>query len=98
MQLDCLRAEDFEPLRDRPIAVTARGESLDLELCEVKRLSAHAFRQEAPFSLVLRSARGAPALSQGMVRLAHPKLGELEVFLVPIGPDSLGMRYEITFN
>lgn len=98
MQLDRLRIEDFEPLRNRPIAVTAQGVSLNLELCEVKRLTAHAMRQEAPFALILRAPRGAAAIGQGMIRLAHPELGEFELFLVPIGPDSAGMRYEITFN
>ncbi len=98
MQLDHLRVEDFEALRGHPITVTTRDGSVSLELCEARRLAAHALRPQAPFALVLRAPLGAAAIGQGMVRLAHPELGELELFLVPIGPDSVGMRYEITFN
>lgn len=49
------------------------------------------------FSLIFR----APAeflAPQQIYRLEHAKLGSLEIFLVPIGPDASGMRYEAVFN
>jgi hypothetical protein len=36
-------------------------------------------------------------LPQGSYPLGHQELDGLELFLVPIGPDSLGMRYEAAF-
>jgi hypothetical protein len=39
----------------------------------------------------------APVLPQGIQRLSHAELGELDLFLVPIGPDAQGMRYEAAF-
>jgi hypothetical protein len=51
----------------------------------------------APFSLVFRSPPGAP-LPQHIYRLQHDELGVLDLFLVPIGPDDEGMRYEAVFS
>jgi hypothetical protein len=53
--------------------------------------------RRSPFSLVFRGP-AAPALPQRTWPLAHETLGRLEIFLVPIGPDASGMRYEAVFN
>ena len=50
-----------------------------------------------PFSLVFRSPPGAP-LPQRIYRLQHEELGALDLFLVPIGPDEVGMCYEAVFS
>ena len=54
-------------------------------------------RRKAPFSLVFRGPMD-PLLPQRIYRFEHESLGELEIFIVPIGPDSEGMRYEAVFN
>ena len=48
------------------------------------------------FSLVFRGPVD-PLLPQRTYRLEHAELGALDIFLVPIGPDSEGMRYEAVF-
>jgi hypothetical protein len=48
------------------------------------------------FSVVFRGLM-APVLPQGTYHFTHAELGELDLFLVPIGPDSEGMRYEAAF-
>ena len=53
-------------------------------------------QERLQFSLVFRGP-SAPVLRQGSYGLAHAELGELELFLVPLGPDSEGMRYEAAF-
>ena len=53
--------------------------------------------RRAPFSLVFQGP-GSPVLPQRIYRLEHPELGALDVFLVPIGHDAGGMRYEAVFN
>jgi hypothetical protein len=50
-----------------------------------------------PFSLVFRSPPGAP-MPQRIYRLQHEELGDIELFLVPIGPDADGMCYEAVFS
>lgn len=37
-------------------------------------------------------------LPQSMYRLAHPEMGEFDVFLVAIAQESDGFRYEAVFN
>lgn len=48
------------------------------------------------FSLVFLGTVN-PMLTQGTYRLSHPRLGELELFLVPLGPMPDGMQYEAAF-
>jgi hypothetical protein len=49
------------------------------------------------FSLVFRGPLE-PVLPQQIHRLEHADLGVLTLFLVPLGPDSTGMRYEAAFG
>lgn len=49
------------------------------------------------FSLVWRGPPGA-RLEQRIHRVSHPRLGDLGLFLVTIGPDAQGMRYEAVFT
>ncbi len=37
-------------------------------------------------------------LPQGSFLFGHPVLGEQQIFIVPIGPNAQGMRYEAIFN
>jgi len=37
-------------------------------------------------------------LPQRLYRLEHNGLGELDIFLVPIGKDEQGVSYQATFN
>jgi hypothetical protein len=39
-----------------------------------------------------------PFLSQGIHKLKHDRLGEMEIFLVPIAKDKDGFQYEAVFN
>ena len=50
-----------------------------------------------PFSLLFLGPLR-PVLPQRTWDLAHPVLGTLGVFLVPLGPESGRMRYEAVFN
>jgi hypothetical protein len=50
-----------------------------------------------PFSVVFRGPPGVP-LPQRIYRLEHDRLGAFDLFLVPIGPDAVGMRYEAVFG
>jgi hypothetical protein len=50
-----------------------------------------------PFAIVLRGPH-TPVLPQRTYELSHPALGTFGLFLVPIGPDATGMRYEAVFG
>ena len=66
-----------------------------LELVEVtERDDSPDFEQ---FSLIFRAAM-TPVFPQRTYRLEHETLGPMDLFLVPIGPDETGMRYQAVFN
>lgn len=75
------------------------GGGLRFELIEVTPRASHDPGRETRrgFSLVFRGP-AEPLLAQGMVRMTHPSLGVMEVFVVPIGPDSQGLLYESIFT
>jgi hypothetical protein len=50
-----------------------------------------------PFSLVFAGPLD-PQLPQATYALAHERLGELAIFLVPIARDADGVRYEAVFG
>jgi hypothetical protein len=96
---DTLTPADFRSLEaPLQVEVPAAGGPMTLELAvaSVEELPPHRLRPQ-PFSLILRGARERP-LVQGTYALRHPRLGRIDVFLVPIAPDAGGARYEATFN
>lgn len=48
------------------------------------------------FALVFRGPAD-PQLTQGIWELEHDHFGEIGIFLVPLGPDAEGPRYEAVF-
>jgi hypothetical protein len=53
-------------------------------------------RQET-FSLFFHGP-AEPFMSQGIHKLKNDRLGELDIFLVPVGQDQDGFQYEAVFN
>ena len=71
------------------------GKAVELELAEVKvHLSSP--RQEM-FSIFFRGAHDF-FLPQSTYHLEHERLGESDIFLVPVGRDENGFLYEALFN
>ena len=99
-KLEGLTKSDFEPFLGEAFAVDVEGaETFEIELVEAARIgsdSSYTTREE-PFAVVYRGPHD-PLLQQGMYRLNHEGLGEITLFLVPVGPDDEGMRYEAVFN
>jgi hypothetical protein len=95
-ELGALTLSMFAPLLGSPFGMPDRGfESQLVEVNDLGRPGAGGLR--APFSLVFRGPFE-PFLEQGIHRLEHEELGRLDLFLVPIGPDEAGMRYEAVFG
>lgn len=70
---------------------------LEVVLYEVARHEQHPGPRPQPFSAYFRGPYP-PVLPQMIYKVEHDRLGALELFLVPIGPDGQGMRYEAVFN
>jgi hypothetical protein len=75
------------------------GDALEFELVQVQTRPGFDPRihRRAAFSALFRGPIR-PVLPQRIYRLTNETLGTLELFLVPIGPDADGMRYEAVFN
>jgi|SRR6185295_4802489 len=89
----------LEALMGTPFHIHHGGGQSPLEvvLYEVARHEQHPGPRQEPFSAYFRGPR-APVLPQQIYPMKHDHLGTLEIFLVPIGPDGQGMRYEAVFN
>jgi hypothetical protein len=75
-------------------------EELQVLLSEVARLvrdETWRGRQRDPFSLIFHGPRDVLA-PQGTYRVESANTDSFEAFVVPIGPDQVGMRYEIIFT
>lgn len=98
--LSTITLEDFEPCLGQSFLVTPENaDGLELELIQVKPLGAAGLAAGArqPFSLLFRGPLQ-PMLEQQVLKIENPTLGELALFMVPIGPDDNGMLYDVTFN
>jgi hypothetical protein len=71
------------------------SQSADLMLIDVNDVGSSERQQQ--FSLVFLAPLEAPIL-QASYRVDHDKLGNLDLFLVPIARDAEGVRYEAIFN
>ena len=74
------------------------GDRFDLELVEAELCKTqNSTSERKPFALVFRGPPE-PCLNQQIFTLEHDTMGTLQMFLVPIGPDDKGMRYEAVFS
>lgn len=94
--LELLHKESFAECLQEDFQVIQPGaKAFDLKLTEVIE-QIHTPRQEI-FSVMFHG----PAdrfIQQGAYKLRNEKMGELEIFLVPVARDNDGFQYEAVFN
>ena len=102
--VETLTLDDFAGHLEEPFAIDLGTdfpglEPLVLTLIEAEPIetSQDLGERRAPFSLVFRGP-GEPELAQRIYPLDNETLGRLEIFLVPIGREDEGMRYEAVFT
>ncbi len=98
--------DTFTPLVGEKFrTVTDTGETIELHLVEAETIGLHkrdgrtrdktnTLRKD-PFSLIFSFNR---MLSQGLYSLHNDALGDVEIFLVPIGPFDGNWGHEAVFN
>ncbi len=99
--LDQLSSAKFLPYLNQKFHIHLET-PLKVDLIEVSDIgpepdAAQAANMRRPFSLIFRDP-GNSHLPQQIYRIEHAELGTLDLFLVPIGPDEHGMRYQAVFN
>lgn len=89
--------QDFEAHLDAPFAAADPAlQSTPFFLTEARALAPVATPGAfAPFSLLFRNVASLP---QQIHRLVHPSLGEVDIFLVPVGRQGDATIYQAVFN
>lgn len=95
--LATLTVEDFLPHVGKPFEVGEPGRAQPLQLLSASLLGNPLPAARQGFALLFRGTT-APRLPQGTHRVLHPSCGELGLFLVAVGSDDAGQRYEAIFN
>ncbi len=100
MDLGTVTCEVFSPHVGEPFRVTYHvNEAIAFELVSATPHDhrTNALLSRTPFSLIFRGPKS-PVLPQKIYRFEHEELGVFEIFAVPVGPDQLGMQYDVQFS
>ncbi len=100
MPLDTLSAEKFNECLNQTFRIRAGEETVEAELVEVSGITSHTRREDKKaFSVLFQGPMNKP-IEQGIYRLENDTMGELDLFLVTLGPDAgdNGMIYEAVFT
>jgi hypothetical protein len=92
--------EDFSDKVGDTFEISEEGwPAIPLTLTEATPLNpAHGMPNvRPPFSLIF-VVDASHAIPQRLYRLAHEAMGDLTIFLVPVGKDAEGLKYQATFN
>ena len=95
-----LTKQSFENIHDNAFAIFFDlDNAISSELIEVKAINSHTLAegQAEPFSLVFQ-VKDDRVFEQNTFKIQHEELGDLELFLVPIGADKNGVSYEAVFT
>lgn len=96
---ELLQLSDFSPFLNKEFQIHFTEEVvLPAILIAANELNSYSPADRKSFTLTFRTSQTNEYFPQAIRILQHPKRGELEIFLVPLGPDKEGMRYEAVFN
>jgi hypothetical protein len=99
LDLALASAGDFAGCLNERFRLASGGATIELELVAASPVGdrAAADGRREPFALLFRGPSD-PVLPQRIYRLECASLGSLDIFLVPIGADAAGIRYEAVFS
>lgn len=97
--LDTLTVASFEPHVGSSFQIRPGGaDALTLKLIEASAAGGDPSPKREPFSLVFVGP-DEPLLEQAIYPVEHDELGQLTLFMVPLGPHKDGgLRYEVVFT
>ena len=97
--LSLINAEDFKAYLNQPLDVHF-SDSIKVSsiVTRITDLGSYSPLERGPFSIELQTTGDMTCRVQGIYRIDHPVINGLDVFLVPIGKDNKGMKYEAVFS
>lgn len=97
--LSKISAQDFKDHLGQLLQIQfSEHEAVPVKVTKVTDLETYTPLERGAFSVVLQTEGEKNHRPQGIYRINHPVSGKLDVFLVPIGPDQNGMKYEAVFS
>lgn len=97
MDLADAALETFAPLLHQAFTLRFDAAAVEARLVEARSNGRAPAGHRQPFALVFATERGGPA-AQGICAVEHPAVGVLELFVVPVGRNGAGYRYEACFG
>ena len=98
-ELSKITIADFKFLVNQKFEIVfADNVSVRTELVEVLALEGYSKLKRIPFSLVFKTDLKNEYYKQGIYQINYPGKGQIEAFLVPIGIDKDGVKYEAVFS
>lgn len=92
-----IKMEDFNAIVGESVELSVNGVNLPATVSEVMPMTKHGDAERTPFSVLFITKQTEP-LEQQIFSLQHAGLGQMDVFLVPLGPKGDGMSYEAVFT
>lgn len=87
----------FESILGETIDLKAGESCFQAKVDSVNLMRENPGQTRQPFSIELL-ADNTDNFGQQIYELSHPALGDVSLFVVPLGPEEKGMRYQIVFN
>lgn len=97
LDLATVRCEQFAACLNQDFEIVFSDGTLAVKLSEARPLGTRPESVREPFALAFIAPRPL-RLPQGIYKMRHPQLGEMEIFLVPIAVDQTGSTFEAVFN
>jgi len=98
LELDKVTCEQFAVHLNQDFEIVFPDGTLPVKLVEAKQWGPdQPANVRQPFALTFRVERNL-RLPQGIYKMRHPGLGEMEIFLVPIAADAKSATLEAVFN
>ena len=97
LDLATVTCEQFAACLDQNFEIVFTDGTLPVKLSEARPLGVRAESIREPFSLTFLAGR-VLRLPQGIYKMRHPSLGEMEIFLVQVAADQTSSTFEAVFN
>ena len=97
LDLAAVTCEQFAACLDQEFEIVFSDGVLPVKLSGARPLGARPESIREPFSLTFVAGRPL-RLPQGIYKMRHPQLGEMEIFLVQIAADQTSSTFEAVFN
>jgi hypothetical protein len=97
LELDKVECEQFAACLNQDFEVVFSDGTLAVKLSEARPLGSRPESIREPFALTFVGPANL-RLPQGTYKMRNATLGEMEIFLVPIGADQSSSTFEAVFN